>query len=132
MPQNGQTNFKNDVAFVIIFVIHVWPFCNIMHWRFNLYFLLSVTVLSFKWGHRENFSLFIKLHEAERMLPRTKLVNKINMQEYPQVEIRIIKINRAIPILFWNIVLLIAVNYSDVWNRAWKFECCISFYATFN
>ena len=46
-------------------------------------FLLSVPVLSFKWGYRDNFSLFIQLHEAERSPPRTKVVNTINRQEYP-------------------------------------------------
>ena len=37
-----------------------------------------------------------------------------------------IKINRATLILFWNIVLLIEVHYRDVWNGAWKVDCCIS------
>ena len=46
-------------------------------------FLLSVQVLSFKRGHRDNFSLSIELHETERTLARTKVVNKINIQEYP-------------------------------------------------
>ena len=46
-------------------------------------FLLSVQVLSFKRGYRDNFSLSIELHETERTLARTKVVNKINIQEYP-------------------------------------------------
>ena len=39
----------------------------------SLRFLLSVLVLSFKWGHRDNFSLFIELHEAKRTVPRAKV-----------------------------------------------------------
>ena len=38
MSQNGHTNFKNCVAFAVTFVTHVWPFWNIMHWRFNFFF----------------------------------------------------------------------------------------------
>ena len=53
---------------------------------YTFLFLLSVPVLTFKWGHRDNFSLFIELHEAERTLlteQELNLVNKINLQEYP-------------------------------------------------
>ena len=92
---------------------------------------------SSRWNrvHRDNFSFFVKLDKDEWALPGTKVINKINTQEYPpnkrQVEIRIIRISRAILISFWNI-LLIVVHYSDVWNRAWKVDCFISFYAPLN